>query len=131
METNLGVLSDLVHHMKYAKYLGEKNRRETFEETVTRNKNMHIKKFPELKNEITDAYQYVYEKKVIPSMRSMQFAGTAIEVNPTRMFNCSYLPIVEPGAFWETMFLLLSGSGVGYSVQRHHVDQLPEIRKPI
>ena len=131
METNLEVLSDLVHHMKYAKYLEGKNRRETFEETVTRNRDMHIKKFPELKDEITDAYQYVYEKKVIPSMRSMQFAGTAIEVNPTRMFNCSYLPIVEPGAFWETMFLLLSGAGVGYSVQRHHVEQLPEIRKPI
>ena len=131
METNLEVLSDLVHHMKYAKYLEEKNRRETFEETVTRNKDMHIKKFPEMKGEIDKAYQYVYDKKVIPSMRSMQFAGTAIEVNPTRMFNCSYLPIVEPGAFWETMFLLLSGSGVGFSVQKHHVDQLPEIRKPI
>ena len=70
-------------------------------------------------------------KKVIPSMRSMQFAGTAIEVNPARMFNCSYLTVDKVSAFWETMFLLLSGAGVGYSVQKHHVEQLPEIRKPI
>ena len=54
---------------------------------------MHIDNFPELKEEIENAYQYVYEKKVIPSMRSMQFAGMAIDVNPSRMFNCSYMPI--------------------------------------
>ena len=131
METNLELLSDLVHHMKYAKYLPEKNRRETYTETVERNEDMHKKAYPELKEEIESAYKYVYNKKVIPSMRSMQFAGTAIEVNPARMFNCSYLPITDWLAFSETMFLLLSGCGVGYSVQRHHVDQLPEIRKPL
>ena len=64
-------------------------------------------------------------------MRSMQFAGVAIDVNPSRIFNCSYLPVTSIDAFNETMFLLLSGCGVGYSVQRHHVEQLPEIRKPI
>ena len=127
MEKNLEVLSDLVHHMKYAKYLPEKNRRETYKETVDRNKQMHIDKYPDLKDEIEDAYQHVYSKKVIPSMRSMQFAGMAINVNPTRMFNCSYLPITDTLAFAETMFLLLSGAGVGYSVQRHHVDQLADI----
>ncbi|MAH44079.1 hypothetical protein CL614_10260 [archaeon] len=131
METNLELLSDLVHHMKYAKYLPEKNRRETYAETVKRNENMHKKAHPQLKDEIESAYKYVYKKKVIPSMRSMQFAGTAIEVNPARMFNCSYLPITDWLAFSETMFLLLSGCGVGYSVQRHHVEQLPEIRKPL
>ena len=131
MNANLELLSDLVHHMKYAKYLPEKNRRETFRETVDRNKKMHQNRYPDLADEIDSAYQFVYEKKVIPSMRSMQFAGTAIDVNPTRMFNCSYLPVVDWLAFSETMFLLLSGAGVGYSVQKHHVDQLPEIRKPI
>ncbi len=131
MNTNLEFLSDLVHHMKYAKYLPEKNRRETFSETVDRNKEMHKQKHPELADEIESAYEYVYSKKVIPSMRSMQFAGTAIDVNPTRMFNCSYLPVVDWLTFSETMFLLLSGAGVGYSVQKHHVEQLPEIRKPI
>jgi ribonucleoside-diphosphate reductase alpha chain len=131
METNLQILSDLTHHMKYAKYLSEKKRRETYKETVDRNKKMHISKYPELRELIDEAYESVYSKKVIPSMRSMQFAGPAIEVNPSRMFNCSYLPITDIHAFAETMFLLLSGCGVGYSVQRHHVDELPELRKPI
>ena len=131
MEKNLAILSDLIHHMKYAKYLPEKNRRETYKETVDRNKNMHLDRYPELKKGIEDIYKDVYDKKVIPSMRSMQFAGDAIGVNPSRMFNCSYLPVEDILAFSETMFLLLSGAGVGYSVQRHHVDKLPEIRKPI
>jgi len=131
METNLQILSDLVHYMKYAKYDKRKQRRETYKETVTRNKKMHLDKFPDLKLEIESVYKYVYDKKIIPSMRSMQFSGMAVDVNPARMFNCSYLPVSEVSAFWETMFLLLSGCGVGYSVQRHHVEQLSEIRKPI
>ena len=131
METNLQILSDLVHHMKYAKYDDKQQRRETFTETVDRNKQMHLDNFPELSEEIEDVYKLVYDKKVIPSMRSMQFAGTAIEVNPARMFNCSYLTVDKISAFWETMFLLLSGCGVGYSVQKHHIEQLPEVRKPI
>ena len=131
MEKNLEILSDLTHHMKYAKYQPEKNRRETYKETVDRNKQMHIDRYPEMKDLIDDTYESVYSKKVIPSMRSMQFAGMAIEVNPARMFNCSYLPITDIEAFSETMFLLLSGCGVGYSVQRHHIEKLPEVRKPI
>ena len=116
--------------MKYARYNSEKKRRETYNETVLRNMDMHIENYPHLKNEITNAYQYVFNKKIIPSMRSMQFAGEAINLNPARMFNCSYLPVSEIDAFWETMFLLLCGCGVGFSVQKHHVEQLPEIRKP-
>ena len=117
--------------MKYAKYDESKGRRETYEETVNRNMQMHIGEYPELKTEIEETYEFVRDKKVIPSMRSMQFAGVAIDVNPSRIFNCSYLPVTSIDAFNETMFLLLSGCGVGYSVQRHHVEQLPEIRKPI
>ena len=63
-------------------------------------------------------------------MRSMQFAGKPIEISPNRIYNCAYLPIDDWRAFSETMFLLLGGTGVGYSVQKHHVDELPEIRKP-
>jgi len=131
MDKNLNILGDLVHHMKYAKYDEFKGRRETYQETVERNKQMHINQYPELKNEIEETYEFVRDKKVIPSMRSMQFAGVAIDVNPSRIFNCSYLPVTSIDAFNETMFLLLSGCGVGYSVQRHHVEELPEIRKPI
>ena len=122
------ILSDLIIHNKYAKFLPNKKRRETWEELVLRNETMHIKKFPKLKSEIKEAYELVYDRKVLPSMRSMQFAGKPIDLNPCRINNCSYLPIDHPYAFAELMFLLLSGVGVGYSVQRHHVEDLPEIR---
>jgi len=124
------ILSDITVHMKYAKYIPELNRRETWEELVTRNKTMHIKKYPSLKEEIQTAYQYVYDKKVLPSMRSLQFSGKPIEISPNRLYNCSYLPIDHIDSFSETMFLLLSGCGVGYSVQKHHVGKLPFVIKP-
>lgn len=130
MDLNLKILSDVVCHMKYSKYLPNKQRRETWEEIVDRNKKMHLDKFPNLSTIINKAYESVYEKKVLPSMRSMQFAGKPIDINPTRIFNCSYLPIDDWRAFQEVMFLLLSGTGVGFSVQTHHIDQLPEINKP-
>ena len=91
---------------------------------------MHLKKFPQLTEEIENAYKFVYEKKVLPSMRSLQFAGKAIELNNSRLFNCSFLPIDDPLAFNELMFLLLSGCGVGYSVQKHHIEKLPQIVRP-
>ena len=121
------ILSDITVHMKYAKYIPELERRETWEELVTRNKLMHAKKYPHLKDEIDEAYTYVYEKKVLPSMRSMQFGGKPIEVAPNRIYNCAYMPIDHLASFSECMFLLLGGTGVGFSVQRHHVDKLPEI----
>lgn len=130
MDLDKKILSDITVFMKYAKYLNVENRRETWKELVDRNKEMHIQKFPTLKDEIDDAYKLVYEKKVLPSMRSLQFAGKPIEITPNRIFNCAYLPIDHPAAFSETIFLLLSGCGVGYSVQTHHVEQLPEIRRP-
>ena len=124
------ILSDITVYMKYAKYLENKKRRESWRELVNRNKRMHIKKYPELKEEIEKAYKLVHSKKVLPSMRSMQFGGKPIEVAPNRVFNCAYLPIDDWRAFSEVMFLLLGGTGVGYSVQRHHVDCLPAILKP-
>ena len=130
MEISNQILSEITVYMKYAKYLPELNRRETWEELVTRNKEMHIKKYPKLREEIESAYQFVYNKKVLPSMRSLQFGGKPIEISPNRIYNCAYLPIDDYRAFAEAMFLLLGGTGVGYSVQKHHVEALPEIRKP-
>jgi len=130
MDVTQSILSDITTYMKYAKFKPEFNRRETWEELVTRNKEMHQLKFPQLKNEIEEAYKLVYNKKVLPSMRSLQFAGKPIELNNARIFNCSFLPIDDWRAFSEIMFLLLSGCGVGYSVQTHHVEQLPEIKVP-
>lgn len=130
MDVSTSILSDITVHMKYAKYLPEKQRRETWEELVTRNKEMHQRKYPQIKDEIENAYKLVYDKKVLPSMRSLQFGGKPIEVAPNRIYNCAYLPIDDYRAFSETMFLLLGGTGVGYSVQKHHVEKLPEIQKP-
>jgi ribonucleoside-triphosphate reductase (thioredoxin) len=130
MDASQKILSDLTVHMKYSKFIPELERRETWEELVTRNMNMHIKKYPLIASEIVEVYKYVYNKKVLPSMRSMQFGGKPIEISPNRIYNCAYLPIDHLDAFSETMFLLLGGTGVGYSVQKHHVEKLPEIRKP-
>ena len=130
MDVNNKILSDITVHMKYSRYLPEKNRRETFEEVITRNKEMHIRKFPFLEKQIEEVYKLVYERKVLPSMRSLQFGGKAIKANNARMYNCCFLHVDDPKAFSEALFLLLGGTGVGYSVQWHHVAKLPPVMKP-
>jgi len=128
---NTQILSDITVHMKYAKYKPELLRRETWLEIVERNMDMHIKTYPQLEQDIRDCYEhFVKTKKILPSMRSMQFGGKPVEISPNRVYNCAYLPIDSHIAFSETMFLLLGGTGVGYSVQRHHIDLMLEIQKP-
>ena len=129
MELEKEILSDLVVWSKYARFVPELNRRETWTELVTRNKEMHLRKFPQMTALIERAYELVYAKKILPSMRSLQFGGKPIEVNNTRLFNCSYLSVDDYRAFSETMFLLLCGTGVGYSVQSFNIDKLPAIAK--
>jgi ribonucleoside-diphosphate reductase alpha chain len=125
------ILSDITVYTKYAKYVPSKERRETWEELVTRNMDMHKAKFPQMKEQIEQIYKdFVFTKKVLPSMRSLQFGGKAIELNNARIYNCAFLPVDNIRSFSETMFLLLGGTGVGYSVQNHNIDKLPEIRKP-
>jgi len=133
------ILSDIIVYNKYAKYIKSKKRRETWGEIVTRNKKLHLDKFisPEYNlskgdfKDIDIVYKGVLNKKILPSMRSTQFSGKPIEINNARMYNCSYLPIDDWRAFQEIMFLLLSGAGVGFSVQTHHINNLTEIRIPI
>ena len=88
MDLSTKILSDITVHMKYAKFIPELQRRETWVELVTRNKNMHQKKYPQIADEIEQAYRYVYDKKVLPSMRSLQFGGKPIEISPNRIYNC-------------------------------------------
>ena len=130
MELSNEILSDITVHMKYAKYIPELKRRESWDDLVTRNKNMHIKKYPALKENIEEVYRLVYDKKILPSMRSLQFGGKPIEISPNRVYNCAYLPIDHIDSFSEVMFLLLGGTGVGYSVQKHHVQDLEPVNKP-
>ena len=129
------ILSDITVFTKYARYYEHLGRRETFVEIVSRNKEMHLKKFkdnPSLCAEIEMVYkEFVETKKILPSMRSLQFGGKPIEVSPNRIYNCCYLPVDDYRAFSESMFLLLGGTGVGYSVQGMHVSKLPPIRKPL
>jgi ribonucleoside-diphosphate reductase alpha chain len=129
MELNQQILSDLIVYMKYSRYLPELKRRETWPEICGRYESMMIEKYPALKTDIEYWMHFVHEKKVLPSMRAMQFAGTAIARNNSRIYNCAYLPVDDIRAFSETLFLLLGGTGVGYSVQYHHVEKLPTIRK--
>ena len=130
MDISQQILSEITVHMKYARYLPNEQRRETWSELITRNRDMHIANFPHIKSTIEKAYELVYDKKVLPSMRSLQFAGGAIKQTPSRIYNCAFLPIDDYRAFSEVMFLLLGGTGVGYSVQRHHVEKLPAITIP-
>lgn len=129
-ELGIETLSKVTVFSKYAKYIPEKQRRETWDEIIDRYQTMLINKFPFLEKDIKENIQFIRDKKVLPSMRALQFAGTALEVNNARGYNCCYLPIDSVYSFSETMFLLLGGTGVGYSVQRHHIDQLPTIKTP-
>ncbi len=130
MDIGSRILSDLVVYGKYAQHLYGLHRRESFEETAARNMEMHISRFPELKGMIQEAYDLVRDKKVLPSMRSMQFAGPAIAKNQARMYNCAFTPVDHHSVFAEVMFLLLCGTGVGYSVQHRHIRHLPSIKEP-
>lgn len=129
------LLSDLVTFSKYARYDKTKERRELSDEILNRYQNMLLSRYPALETEIKEAMEYAFNRKIVPSMRAMQFSGLPIELNNNRIFNCAFLNIDHVKAFSETMYLLLGGTGVGYSVQRRHINQLPLIlpvdKKPL
>lgn len=131
MDITQKILSDITVFNKYAKFLPEQSRRETWDELCDRNVDMHVRKYPQLETEIRQVYDdFVRTRKVLPSMRSMQFGGRPIELSHSRMFNCAYMAANAREVFSETMFLLLGGSGVGYSVQNRHISQLPVVQGP-
>lgn len=129
MQLNQRILSDLIIHMKYARYVPELQRRELWPEICERYAKMLVERYPHMEEEISQNLTFVLDKKVLPSMRAMQFAGPAIAKNNSRIYNCAYLPVDDIRAFSEAMFLLLGGTGVGFSVQLHHVDNLPPVRR--
>lgn len=124
-------LADYIHKAKYASYKDKEKRRESYIETVDRVQEMHIKKFEHLGDEflqeIDDAFNFVRQKFVLPSMRAMQFAGKAIERDHARQYNCSFTLIDRIKVFKEIFYLLLCGCGVGYSVQFRHTEKLPRL----
>lgn len=125
------LLSDIVAFRTYAKHLPHLGRRESLSETINRNMTMHLDRFPSLSRDIVKAYQRVHELKVMPSMRALQFSGDAILKNHARQYNCSFVNMDDIRAFGEILYLLLSGVGVGFSVQKRHISQLPKISKPV
>lgn len=129
--TDKQALADITVFNKYARFNDAANRRENWKEIVTRNANMHKEKYPYMSSKIDDIYnKFVYTKKVLPSMRSLQFGGRPILMAENRIFNCAYAPAESTKFFSELMFLLLGGTGMGYSVQRRHTDKLPKIKTP-
>ncbi|MEK0324361.1 MAG: ATP cone domain-containing protein [Nitrosopumilus sp.] len=120
-------LAEYIHAAKYARYDTVVRRRETYSETVERVLSMHLRRWPEHNELISGAFDYVYKRRVLPSMRSMQFGGEAIDVCNARMYNCAFTLIDRPSAFSDSFYLLLCGCGVGYSVQWCHINKLPTV----
>lgn len=130
-------IAEYIHASKYARYREDLGRREVYAETVARVEEMHLRRFGHIEDvdkrtmadRIRWAFDFVRQKKVLPSMRSLQFGGAAMEANNCRGYNCSATLIDRPRAFAEALYLLLSGCGVGYSVQYRHVERLPPIAR--
>jgi len=122
-------LANYIHFSKYSRFDNDKGRRETYEETVDRVLNMHLQKYPNCRAEIINSFELVFQKRVLPSMRSMQFAGKAIEVANARMYNCSFTLIDRSSVFGDILYLLLCGCGVGFSVQWPHVEKLHKLAR--
>ncbi len=114
-----------IHKSRYARYLPEEQRRETWEETVNRYVNFWGDKLTEASRK--DIYESIHSLDVMPSMRALMTAGEALDRDNVAGFNCSYLPIDHPKAFDEMMYVLMCGTGVGFSVERQYVQKLPEV----
>lgn len=118
-------LQKYTYFSKYARYKKEEKRRETWEEAVDRMKQMHLKRYPQVKEEIDWAFNMVQEQKVLGSQRALQFGGEPIEKHNEKIYNCTASHCDRLRFFQEVLFLLLNGSGTGFSVQKHHVAKLP------
>ncbi len=127
----LDQIGDYVFTSKYARYLPDEKRRETWGESVSRVEQMHLRKYDflsaEKKQEISEAFDLVRSKRVLPSMRAMQFGGAAIEAKNERMYNCCVTHIHSIRSFAEVFFLLLCGCGVGTGLSKKFLNRLPDL----
>ena len=118
---------EYIHKSRYARYLDEEQRREDWEETVNRYVSFFTEREQITDTEAEELYNAISSQKVMPSMRCVMTAGTALKRDNVAAFNCSYLPIDSPRSFDELMYILLNGTGVGFSVERDYVNQLPVV----
>ena len=116
---------------RYARWLEEEGRRETWTETVTRYVDYMADKTGLDKKTTDEIWNAIYTLDVMPSMRALMTAGPALDRDNTAGYNCSYLPVNDPKSFDEAMYILLCGTGVGFSVERQYIDKLPEIPKKL
>ena len=132
MTTTLpSIYQEVIHQSRYARFIPEKNRRETWQETVDRLINYLIQKAPELHKEMPSIKEAVLNLEVMPSMRLLMTAGEACERDNIAAYNCSYLAINNKRAFSEALYILMNGTGVGFSCERQDTNKLPEIPKDI
>lgn len=119
---------EFIYKSRYARWLPDKNRRENWDETVARLVNYYAKAV-NLKNEeiITELYEAIYNLEVMPSMRALMTAGTTLDRCHVPAYNCAYIPVDSLRSFDETMYILMCGTGVGFSVESKYVDQLPPV----
>jgi ribonucleoside-diphosphate reductase alpha chain len=116
---------------KYARWIEDKNRRETWKEAVDRVKNMMHTQYPDVKEDIDWAYDMMYKKKILGSQRALQFGGEPILKRHAKIYNCTSSYCDRLRFFQECFWLLLCGSGTGFSVQKHHVAKLPTLEHDI
>ena len=117
-----------IHKSRYARYLDDEKRRETWKETVERYINFFKERNPDQFDiDWDDLYASIHSHDIMPSMRCMMTAGDALNRDNVAGYNCSYLPIDNPRSFDELMYILLNGTGVGFSVERDYVTQLPVV----
>jgi ribonucleoside-triphosphate reductase len=116
-----------IHKSRYARYLPDEQRRETWEETIDRYLNFWVEKGRLTLEEANGMFKDIHDLDVMPSMRALMTAGEALDRDNVAGFNCSYLPIDHPKAFDEMMYVLMCGTGVGFSVERQYISKLPEV----
>jgi len=112
---------------RYARWLEEEGRRETWTETVTRYVDYMAERTGLDTDTTEEIWDAIHNLDVMPSMRALMTAGKALDRDNTAGYNCSYLPVNDPKSFDEAMYILLCGTGVGFSVERQYIDKLPEI----
>ena len=117
--------STYIAKSRYARYLDDKQRRETWEETVQRYCDFFAEKFSNFPKQ--DVYDHIVSLKVMPSMRALMTAGKALDRDNVAGFNCSYVSVDDPRAFDEILYILMCGTGVGFTVERQEVSKLPSI----
>ena len=115
-----------IHKSRYAKYFDGKGR-ENWDETVERYMDNVVRKVAGDDSYINQIRDAILSLDIMPSMRAMMTAGPALERDNTAGYNCSYLPVDDPKSFDEAMYILLCGTGVGFSVERQHITKLPEV----